>query len=95
MSVRFEDPPGRRGGAPALDPHERELAKACQERPGHWALYGRMRSYPDAEHIRRKIKRGQGPWRGGSAVWVVAVRKQGDDAWQVHVAYAPRLADAS
>jgi hypothetical protein len=87
--VRFDEPPARRGGAPALDPHERELARACQQRPGHWALYGQLPSQPDAENLRRRIKRGHGAWKGGTRTWVVAIRKMDDDRWQVHVAYAP------
>jgi hypothetical protein len=88
-SVSFSSPPRRRGSGDPLDPHERELAAACRARPGHWALWGQFPSQPDAENLRRRIKRGYGAWTGGTRVWVVSLRKAGDYAWQVYVAYAP------
>lgn len=85
----FAAPPKRTGSGPARDAHEWGLADACRDRPGHWALYGTFASQPDAEVLRRRIKRGRGPWEGGRDVWCIAVRKVTDGQWTLHVAYAP------
>jgi hypothetical protein len=91
-TLDFVDPP-ERGLSQELSEWERKVVARFSGDTAYsgFVTLAQHCTHHQAEALRRRVHRGNGPWRGGSAVWCVSVRKVSNHApgrppeWEVYV----------